>query len=362
MIDLFRAFPNLKDSLPYTALGKFPTPVQKLSNLSAEFGADVYIKRDDLSAVPYGGNKIRKLEFLLGKALVDGKDTVLTFGCVGSNHALATGIYAEKLGLHSVSVLHPQPNSEYARKNLLLSYVNGIEMRHYHSFKKMDKRYRKDMAKRDKDRNVMVIPAGGSSPLGNIGFVNAAYELKAQIDRGELPVPDVIYVALGTMGTAVGLYLGLRTLGLQTKVVAVRVVDEQYSPENKFVNLYYSTLEELYLVEPDFPNSDYQHEFVELRNGYIGDGYACFTPDGIATVKWLKRFEDVILEPTYTGKAFAALIDDINSGILKNKNVLFWNTYNSHDLSDMIKGVDYHELPHDFHSYFETEVQKMNGD
>lgn len=125
-------FPLLRDKVPYVSLGEFPTPVEKLDRLGEDIGLDhLYIKRDDLSGKVYGGNKIRKLEFLLGHALRTEVKEVLTFGFAGSNHAVATAIYAQQVGLKSISMLMPQPNAYYLRRNLLMSHYCSAEL-HQH--------------------------------------------------------------------------------------------------------------------------------------------------------------------------------------------------------------------------------------
>jgi D-cysteine desulfhydrase len=132
MIQLFEQYPLLKEKIPYVKLGEFPTPVKHLENLGKEIGTDyLYFKDDGLSSAMYGGNKVRKLEFLLGDALRKEVKEVLTFGFAGSNHALATAVYARKLGLKSISILLAQPNAEYVRRNLLFSHVCGAELHHF---------------------------------------------------------------------------------------------------------------------------------------------------------------------------------------------------------------------------------------
>jgi 1-aminocyclopropane-1-carboxylate deaminase/D-cysteine desulfhydrase-like pyridoxal-dependent ACC family enzyme len=129
MIQLFEQYPSLGERLPYISLGVFPTPVEKLERLGAKLGVNqLYIKRDDLTGRLYGGNKPRKLEFILGNALRLGTREVIAFGGVGSNHALATAIYAQQMGLKSISMLMPQPNAQYVRRNLLMSYYSGAEL------------------------------------------------------------------------------------------------------------------------------------------------------------------------------------------------------------------------------------------
>ena len=233
MISLFQRYPLLREKLPYVALGDFPTPVQRLERLGDELGiGQLYIKRDDLSGKLYGGNKPRKLEFELGDALRSGSSEVITFGGIGSNHALATAIYAKQLGLKTISMLVPQPNSNIVRRNLLADYHYGAEMHLCgtsleSAVSKLLIRavtlYQVIRHRIKSGRFPHLIRPGGSSPLGVNGFVNAALELSEQVAKGELPEPDFIYVAAGTMGTASGLTLGLKIAGLKSRMVAVTV-------------------------------------------------------------------------------------------------------------------------------------------
>jgi len=211
MIPLFEQYSLLRERLPYISLGELPTPVQKLEQLGTELGvSQLYIKRDDLSGKLYGGNKPRKLEFILGSALRSGTKEVITFGGAGSNHALATAIYARQAGLKSISMLMLQPNARYVRRNLLMSHYCGAELHscgaQLESVRNMPLVYLATICKLLQCRLKsgcfpQLIPPGGSSALGVIGFVNAALELKEQIANGDIPEPEYIYVACGTMGT-----------------------------------------------------------------------------------------------------------------------------------------------------------------
>ena len=130
---LFARYPGMYGVLPHVSLGTLPTPVERLQTLEQVLGVSdtrLYVKRDDLSGRPYGGNKVRKLEFLLARAAQQGYKEVLTFGGAGSNHALATGLYARQMGLQSISMLIPQPNAQGVRTNLLMSLHAGIELHH----------------------------------------------------------------------------------------------------------------------------------------------------------------------------------------------------------------------------------------
>lgn len=362
-IPLFEHYLLLGNKLPYVSLGEFPTPVEKLDRLGGDIGLDhLYIKRDDLSGRVYGGNKVRKLELLLGYALRVGVKEVLALGCVGSNYALATAIYAQQLGLKSISMLMPQPNAQYVRRNLLMSYYCRAELHQhrnipllyagiFHQFLWHKLKYR---------RSPQIMPLGGSSPLGVTGFVNAAFELKEQIMEGEMPEPDCIYVALGSMGTAVGLMLGLRAAHLRSRVICVQVAGEKSANEKRMVKLFHKTGSFLCSLDPSFPELELSEKDIEIKRDFLGQGYAFFTEEGMEAMARIEETEGINLEGTYTGKTFAALIDDAEKQNLRDKVVLFWNTYNSRSFSDVIDNVDYHQLPRSFHRYFEEEVQPLD--
>jgi D-cysteine desulfhydrase len=367
MIALFEHYPLLADKLPYVSLGEFPTPVHKLGQLGKHIGLDnLHIKRDDLSGKIYGGNKIRKLEFILGDALHAKVKEVLTFGAAGSNHALATAIYAQQLGLNSISMLRPQPNAHCVRRNLLMGYNCGAELHLYPNtpfvmpLAAPAVLYQLLRHRLKCGQFPQVIPIGGSSPLGVVGFVNAAFELKQQILGGEMPEPDYIYVASGSMGTAAGLTLGLRATRSKTRVISVRVNSDHFVNAKGMVKLIYKTSSLLSSLAPSFPRLEFSEHGIDIRHSFFGKQYALFTKEGMEAVARMGKTDGIKLDGTYTGKAFAALINDAGKQALRDKVVLFWNTYNSRDFSDVIATIDYHQLPRCFHRYFEEEVQPLD--
>lgn len=362
-IPLFSGYPRLAGNLSRAALGTFPTPVEKLTRFGPEIGLEeLYIKRDDQSGEEYGGNKVRKLEFLLGHALASGRKSVLTFGFAGSNHALATALYSRQLGLRCVSLLLPQPNALYVRKNLLLSYGAGAEL---HFCRNMPDLLMKAFSilflkRLGEGCTPLVIPPGGSSSRGITGFVNAAFELREQIRAGKIPEPSRVYVAMGTMGTAAGLVLGFAAAGLRSRVIPVRVVDEKYADSKKLLHLVQKTNTFLVRHDPSFPRIPEAGKDVVISQGYFGRKYALFTGEGMVALSRLREQERIILEGTYTAKALAALVDDVQAEPAKNEVVLFWNTYNSRDASGKTAVEDYRRLPRGFHRYFEEEVQPLD--
>jgi len=372
MLPLFKEYPLLADRLPHVALGEFPTPVQELDRLGSETSiARLYVKRDDLSGKLYGGNKPRKLEFTLGDALRSGAKEVLTFGGAGSNHALATAIYARQAGLRSISMLAPQPNARYVRDNLLMSHKCGAEL---HScggetpspgsivLGFLATIYQLVRHRVKSGRFPYVIPMGGSSLLGITGFVNAAFELREQMAAGEMAAPECIYVACGTMGTTAGLVLGLRAAGLDSRVVSVRVTSEDTANRAAMLKLIKKVNSFLHSQDPSFPVFRFSATDLDLRHDYYGKQYALFTPEGMEAAALMRDCEDIELDGTYTGKAFAALLGDARAGRLEGRTVLFWNTRNSRSLTEAIAGLDYRDLPRHFHRYFEEEVQPLDRD
>jgi len=372
IIPLFEQYPRLREKLAHVPLGEFPTPVQKLERLGAGLGiSQLYIKRDDLSGKVYGGNKPRKLEFILGSALRSRAREVIAFGGAGSNHALATAIYARKVGLKSISMLTPQPNAHYVRRNLLMSHHCGAELHLCGAelesaintplvyLATMYQLLRHQLKSGSFPR---LIPLGGSSPHGVAGFVNAAFELRKQITSGEMPEPEYIYVACGTMGTTAGLILGLKAAKLDGRVVSVGVTSEKLVNARGMISLINRTSSLLHSLDASFPEFDFSAADIEIRHDYSGERYALFTKEGMEAVSLMREREGIKLDGTYTGKTLAALIDDAKSGSLRGRTVLFWNTLNSRDFSDEISSIDYHSLPRDFHRYFETEVQPLDRD
>ncbi|OGV67560.1 MAG: hypothetical protein A3K19_13435 [Lentisphaerae bacterium RIFOXYB12_FULL_65_16] len=363
MLPLFKQYPGLASRFPHLALGQFPTPVARLARVEADAGLrGLYIKRDDLSGACYGGNKVRKLEFLLAAAHCAGAREVITFGFAGSNHALATAIYAGQLGMTSISMLLPQVNAHYVRRNLLASHAVRAELRPcanwLHLILATMRRVVRGMLRNGVAPHA--IPAGGSCPLGVIGYVNAAFELRDQIAAGELPEPDVVYVAMGSMGTAAGLMLGLRAAGLKSEVVPVRVIEREMARARGLRRLLRRTALLLHQADPAFPEYDGAVASVPIRDDALGRGYACFTEEGQRAAAIVHEECGIVLNGAYTAKAFAALLGDMERQALRDKTVLFWNTYNSRDLSSLTADIDYHALPASFHRYFEQEVQPLD--
>jgi 1-aminocyclopropane-1-carboxylate deaminase/D-cysteine desulfhydrase-like pyridoxal-dependent ACC family enzyme len=361
MIPLFERYPTLAEKIPRLSFGEFPTPVERLSGISRLLTRDnLYIKRDDLSNRAYGGNKVRKLEFLLADAMKHGAVRVITSGGAGSNHAVATAVYARKAGMQTVLMLFRQPNSHSVRHNLLMNLASGAELIHHDTYEEHTQAFEATVRRYESvdGRPAYVIPLGGSSPVGAIGYVNAGLELAAQIAAGELPPPSRIYLALGTMGTAMGLLLGLKAAGVKTHLQAVRAVPAYVAGIDKCHLLFNQTNELLREMDPSFPTCTLKPEELTLRQEYFGEKYGMFTPEAAGAVTLLRESDGIILDGTYTGKACAAFLADVRRD--GDEPVLFWNTKNSQPLPPEALAADYRLLPAPLHYYFEEPVQALD--
>lgn len=322
---LFDHFEGLR-GLPRVALILAPTPVQRLQVPGVARAA---VKRDDLTSTLYGGNKVRKLEFALGQALAENRRAVITFGAYGSNHALATAVYARALGLEPHVVLSPQDPGPFAAATLRAHAGLGTVIHPVDGWDGAREavRARSELAKRD-GIEPLVIPMGGTSGLGAAGYVSAALELLDQAASGETEVPDVVYLAAGTLGTMVGLALGFRAAGASTRVVGVRVTPESVGSRAVARRVADETVVLLRSFDDSFPALTYDDLAIELRDDWFEPGYGIVTAETTAAVA-AAAAQGIKLETTYTGKAYAAMLADAALGELAKSNVLFWDTYNS---------------------------------
>jgi D-cysteine desulfhydrase len=343
--------PALADALPWLSLGELPTPLEDAPALAARLriGA-LAVKRDDLTSPLYGGNKVRKLEYVLPDALARGCDSVVTYGSVGSNHALATAVFATRLGLTAHAVLVDQPPAPAVAQKLRYLLHLGAVIHRATSFAHSHQVCGEIRAAHPGGPELVgEIPWGGSNWLGATGFVSAALELARQLE-GTAP-PDFLYAAGGTMGTVVGLALGLRAAGLPTRIVAPRAVETRPGAEARVGEAVAEVNRELHARDATFPLFDDPVGNIELRPEFYGPGYAEATPEATEAVGLMKELQQVRLETTYTGKAFAGLVADARSGRLAGKRVVFWNTYNSAPYPAALPDVDVSALPAEFRHY-----------
>jgi len=348
-------FPTIRGRLHRVQLTALPTRVHHLSRLGERLHVDrLWVKRDDESGVLYGGNKPRKLEFLLGDALADGKSSVLTFGGIGTHHGLATAICARGLGLRCILALLKQPLTEHVRRCLLLDYAAGAEM-HYAATVTLVTARALRICGRELLRGELpyIIPTGGTSALGTLGYVNAAFELREQIGAGELPEPDWIFVPMGSGGTVAGLVLGAKLAGLRARIAAVLVTDLLPPSVDKLAGLAARSLALLRQASTAVPALSIAPSDFHIVKGYVGQAYGAPTDAACDARDLMFDAEGISLETTYTAKCLAAMIDAVRAPEYRSDTVLFWNTYSSVDPATHLGPLpDYRQLPHPFHQFF----------
>ena len=355
-----RRFPALRGRLPRVRLTNLPTRVHRLERLGAELGVDqLWVKRDDESGALYGGNKPRKLEFVLADAVADGKKSVLTFGGIGTHHGLATAICARAVGLRAILVLLKQPVTEHVRRCLLLDFAAGAEL-HYAPTVPLVTARTLRLCGRELLRGELpyIIPAGGTSPLGTIGYVNAALELQEQVVAGELPEPESIFVALGSGGTVAGLVLGLKLAGLRSRVIGVLVTDILPPSRERLARAARKSLALLRQQSPDVPEVVVAPNDFTILPGYLGPGYGASTEAACRARDRMAALEAIHLDTTYTAKCLAGLIDAVRAPGQHGRSVLFWNTYSSVDPAAHLGPLpDPSQLPRPFHRFFTSGIE-----
>lgn len=321
---LSRRFPGTA-ALPLAGIASLPTPLEAVEGLAA--AGSVLVKRDDLTSAAYGGNKVRKLDYLLGEALAQGRRAVLTFGAYGSNHALATAVHARALGLEPHVVLSPQEPGPYAPATLLAHAGLGTHLHLTDGWDGRREAVRAIAALAERDGvEPYVIPMGGTNALGAIGYVDAALETAPALGGA----PARVYVAAGTLGTAVGLAIGLAAAGLgrEVEVQAVRVTPAELASLEVARALADKTVAALRALDPGFPDLGFDDLGFALREEHFEPGYGVVTPETSAAVADAAA-HGLVLETTYTGKALAALAADAAAGRLGDARPVFWDTYSS---------------------------------
>jgi len=315
-------------------LGFFPTPFHKLNNISQELGVELFIKRDDMiGPCAFGGNKIRKLEYLIAEALQKKCDYTVTYGATQSNHAMQTALASKKCGLGSILFLVPLvPLSEELRSNILLDKIMGAEIHIVHpviksnalgALRKAQEKSKKhiDMLEQ-KGIKCYVIPSGGANARGTLGFVNGYVELSQQLHENGIDKLDYIVHPAGTGGTLAGLMAGKQLLESDVRIISFGVVESTIDYSKNICDLANKTLEilgeETNLVKENMLHIDFN---------YLGEAYEKPTDESTEAIKYVARKEGIFLDPVYTSKAFVGLCDYIKRGIIpQNSKILFWHT------------------------------------
>lgn len=320
---LHRWRPALARTLPHLRLGTGPSPVRKLE-LAGSSDGQVWLKDESgFGDGGWGGNKVRKLEWLLPEVARRKRRTILTFGGLGTNWGLATALYAKEQGIETALALIDQPRDEHVEaqlsrlrssgatlyftrsKNRTIALAPWLLLRHTRRF-----------------RPPYVLPSGGSSPLGSLGYVETAFEIADQVRKGELPEPGHVVVPAGSGGTAAGLALGFALAGLPARTVGVIVSEHLPLDETAIRKLAGKGAALLRRRGAGFDDPQLN---LEMTAGWLGETYGAPTPESGRAIG-LARTAGLELDPVYTGKAMAALLEKASAGEFGAGPVLFINT------------------------------------
>ncbi|NHJ01335.1 MAG: pyridoxal-phosphate dependent enzyme [Candidatus Heimdallarchaeota archaeon] len=353
---LFEEYPDLEGHIPWLNLLEGPTPIKSLANVEQKVQSKnfLWIKQDSLTSTIYGGNKVRKLEFILADAIEKDKTTVATIGGLGTNHGLATTIFGREKGLKTILYLINQPITKHVLDNLKLDFHFGAELKFVKNYLGVGLYFY--ILDPIRFHHIYWLPAGGSTPLGVLGYVNAAFELRNQVKEGLIEEPDHIFVAAGTVGTMAGLELGVQLAGLKSQIHGIQVTDRFAASKGKVKKLVNQTLQ-LLKQDSKLKNFQYSPRFI-LSTTFYGGAYGRVTPEGSQAVDLLGQSENIKLETTYTGKAMAGMLA-YTKMYQRSGNLLFWNTYNAVDMTPIADKVDHSGLPVEFHRLFALYKNKL---
>ncbi|MGR6429730.1 D-cysteine desulfhydrase [Rhizobium sp. PAMB 3174] len=311
---------------PRVHLAHLPTPLEPLTRLSAELGGpEIWIKRDDCTGLSTGGNKTRKLEFLMAEAQAQGADMVMTQGATQSNHARQTAAAAAKLGMQCHILLEDRTGSNdpnyNANGNVFLDYLHGATAEKRTGGLDMNAEMEAVADTfRASGKTVYTIPGGGSNATGALGYVNCAFELVYQANERGLVIDHLVH-ATGSAGTQAGLVAGLKAINAKIPLMGIGVRAPKPKQEENVYKLACATAEKL-----GCPGV-VEREDVVANTDYVGQGYGIPTAETIKAIEMFAQLEGILLDPVYSGKGAAGLIDLIGKGVFKKgERVVFLHT------------------------------------
>lgn len=311
---------------PRRFIAHLPTPLEKLERLSKELGGpEIWIKRDDCTGLSTGGNKTRKLEFLMAEAELQEADVVITQGATQSNHARQTAAFAAKLGIQCHILLEDRTGSNNANYktngNVLLDHLHGATTETRPGGLDMNAEMEAVAEKMRADgKKVYTIPGGGSNPTGALGYVNCAFEMLGQFNDRGLRVDHIVH-ATGSAGTQAGLITGLKATNANIPLLGIGVRAPKPKQEENVYNLAVKTAEKLGCA------GVVAREDVVANTDYVGEGYGIPTESGMEAIKMFAELESILLDPVYSAKGAAGLIDLIRKGHFgKDERVVFLHT------------------------------------
>ena len=323
---------TLLETVPKVKIGFFPTPLHRLDRLSEKLGVEIYLKRDDLTGISqFGGNKMRKLEYLMADAVKENADTVYTYGASQSNHAMQTATACNRMGLYPLLFLTDIIGSDLSHPegNILLDRILGAEIHleplQGESIEETSRRVHQKAKERisfleKEGRKCYEIPMGGANAIGSLGFAEAFVEVAEEFQLRGMEA-DYLYHATGTGGTLAGLLAGKKLLDSKMRIMSIGVGIGGDGYKEKVMEMANETLE---LLKREERVCD---EDIEVFEDYYGEGYEVPSARGSSAIRLLAKTEGVFLDPVYTAKAFSGMLDHIENGIIeKGTRVIFWHT------------------------------------
>lgn len=302
---LFDALPPLEATVPFLPLAAAPTAVERCAALADYLRRDdVWMKRDDLISPVYGGNKVRRYEFVLADALARHATSIVTLGGIASTQVMATARFGRHLGLPVTAVLFDQSVTRFAREAILTDVDAGATLIHGGGYARSAWRF--FQARRSP--GAYVINPGAASPRANLGYVDAMLELAAQVERGEMPRPDVIVLPTGSSGTLAALALGAAWLGWDTEVVGVRIALRAATNALTIGLVRERTARWITARAPEFGRAlGTRRGRYRLFHGAVGPGYGYPTRESVDAMEWYRRLTGRTGEVTYSAKALVGL-------------------------------------------------------
>ncbi|EPX79386.1 D-cysteate sulfo-lyase [Litoreibacter arenae] len=326
---------------PRRFIAHLPTPLERLDRLSKELGGpEIWIKRDDCTGLSTGGNKTRKLEFLMAEAELEGADMVMTQGATQSNHARQTAAFAAKIGMDCHILLEDRTGSDDANYNnngnVLLDHLHGATTEKRPGGVDMNAEMEKAADRLRADgRKVYTIPGGGSNPTGALGYVNCAFEMLSQVNNSGTKIDHIVH-ATGSAGTQAGLIVGLKAMNAQIPLLGIGVRAPKEAQEANVFKLACATADKLGC------SGVVARDDVVANTDYVGEGYGIPTDSGLEAIQMFAELESILLDPVYSAKGAAGFIDLIRKGHFKEgERVIFLHTGGSAALFGYTKAFDF---------------------
>ena len=310
---------------------------------------DVWMKRDDAISPIYGGNKVRRYEYVLADAKRRGAERILTVGGLASTQVMATALFGKSLGLKVSAVLFDQPATSFMRQALLTDALAGCELIYGGGYaltaiKALGAYWRAP--------RTYFIPPGAANPIANLGYLDAMFELAEQVHRGEMPRPDVIVLPTGSSGTLAAMGIGARLLGWPTRIIGVRITLRIATNRLTIGAITHATWRFLRTHAKELGRRGREPIDYTLLHSTLGEGYGYPTEAAIEALPLVERLIGSVGEVTYSAKALVGLREIARIPELRDATILFWNTLSSR--RPKLDGLDPRALlPHAFHRFFD---------